>query len=229
MQYQQLLILAALASTAIANPSILSKKQDSVCDQKRLACGSAPGANQSLCAVQKQSCDACEAAYESYVTSPGSNKSLAASLRDECFAASAVGTGEGVTPIISSLSAAQGGVATSTSAIISTTSTSAPATTTSAATTCDKQRLDCGSAPGANQSLCAVQKESCVACEAAYESYVTSPGSNKSLAASLRDECFAASKTGSGDGVVPIISSLSAAQAGGSSAVPTTGMKTTLL
>ncbi|PVH79037.1 hypothetical protein DL98DRAFT_233267 [Cadophora sp. DSE1049] len=223
MHYQTLLLLASLASTTLANPSLTSR-QSSTCDQQRLTCGAAPGANQSLCASQKSACDACEAAYEAYITSPNSNKSLAASLRNECFAASAIGDGNGVLPIISSLTVAGTTPTSTTSAVASTTSsTSAPATTT-AAGTCDQQRLECGSAPGANQSLCAVQKNACDACEAAYESYVTSPGSNKSFAASLREECFAASKEGTGDGVAPIISTFSAAQAGGATATPTTGM-----
>ncbi|KAH6715753.1 hypothetical protein BKA61DRAFT_654708 [Leptodontidium sp. MPI-SDFR-AT-0119] len=217
MHYQTLLLLASLASNALATPSLTSR-QSSTCDQQRLACGAAPGANQSLCAVQKEACDACEAAYEAYITSPNSNKSLAASLRNECFAASAVGDGNGVLPIISSLTVA-GTTPTSTTSAVASATSSAPATTT-AASTCDQQRLDCGSAPGANQSLCAVQKEACDACEAAYESYVTSPGSNKSFAASLRNECFAASKEGSGDGVVPIISSFSAAQTGTPTVAP---------
>lgn len=225
MQYQTLLLLASLATTAFANPSSLNARQSSVCDQQRLTCGAAPGANQSLCGSQKSACDACEAAYESYVTSPGSNKSLAASLRDECFDASTIGSGDGVVPIISTLSAAQNGgaSATDTSTAAASTTSSAPETTATAASTCDQLRLECGSKPGANQSLCAVQKNACDACEAAYEAYVTSPGSNKSFAASLREECFTASKEGSGDGVVPIISTFSSAQAGGATATPTTG------
>lgn len=223
MHYQSLFLLASLASTTVAT-SPLASRQSSTCDRQRLTCGAAPGANQSLCASQKSACDACEAAYESYITSPNSNKSLAASLRNECFAASAIGDGSGVLPIISSLTVAGTTPTSTTSAILSTTLTSsAPVTTTTAASTCDQQRLECGSAPGANQSLCAVQKEACDACEAAYESYVTSPGSNKSFAASLREQCFAASKEGTGDGVVPIISTFSVAQAGGATATPTTG------
>ncbi|KAK0125816.1 hypothetical protein ONS95_007448 [Cadophora gregata] len=221
MHYQTLL-LATLASTTLANP-LLTSRQSSTCDQQRLTCGAAPGANQSLCASQKSACDACEAAYEAYITSPNSNKSLAASLRNECFAASTVGDGTGVSAIISSLTVA-GTTPTSTASVVVSTAASAPATTTTAAGTCDQQRLECGSAPGANQSLCAVQKNSCDACEAAYEAYVTSPGSNKSFAASLRAECFAASKQGTGEAVAPIISSFSAAQAGGATATSSTGM-----
>lgn len=223
MHYQSLVLIASLASSTLASSSLIPR-QSSTCDQQRLTCGAAPGANQSLCASQKSSCDACEAAYESYITSPNSNKSLAASLRNECFAASAIGDGNGVLPIISSLTVAGTTPTVATSAVMSATSTSsAPVTTTTAASTCDQQRLECGSAPGANQSLCAVQKEACDACEAAYESYVTSPGSNKTFAASLREQCFAASKEGTGDGVVPIISTFSVAQAGGATATPTTG------
>lgn len=222
MQYQSLLLLlASLSSITLANSSLISR-QSGTCDQQRLTCGAKPGANQSLCASQKSACDACESAYEAYVTSPNSNKSLAAALRNECFTASTVGDGNGVLPIISSLTVA-GTTPTSTTSAAASTTSAAPAVTTTAST-CDQQRLDCGSAPGANQSLCASQKSACDACEAAYESYVTSPGSNKSFAGSLRAQCFAASKQGTGDGVVPIISTLSAAQVGLASATPTIGM-----
>lgn len=87
------------------------------CDAKRAACGAVYLANQSLCAVQKNACDACEAAYESYITSPNSNKAYAAAFRAQCFSASTVDAGESVGPLISSLSIAQAGTpATSTSA-----------------------------------------------------------------------------------------------------------------
>ncbi|CZS88430.1 uncharacterized protein RAG0_00183 [Rhynchosporium agropyri] len=219
MRSKTLFLLAGLASSIIANP-LLNSRQDT-CSQQRLTCGAVPGANQSLCASQKSACDACEAAYEKYIISLNSNKSLAASLRNECFAASTVGDGTGVNPIISSLTVART-TPTSTIIVATTSVSSASAGTTTAASVCDQQRLDCGSALGANQSLCAVRKNSCDACEKAYESYVTSPGSNKSFAASLRNECFAASKQGTGEGVTPIISSFSAAQAGGTSVTPTT-------